>query len=198
MRKSIVVFTLILVVSLSAAAQKSEVGIVAGGKMTSDGTSPATGKTTVNTAFAFEVNYATQLISLKAAALELNIPLLAVPTSEINTSNLFTAKSYSSIYLTPGVRVRLGTVLSPYVEAGVGFVRFGPSSTTLGGTPSGATSSTKAAFHVGGGLDLRPSKSPVGFRFEAKELYTGVPDLAIPRLSLHNNVFLGGGIVLRF
>src|SRR5260370_20961156 len=162
MRKSIVVFSLILVVSLSAAAQKSEVGIVAGGKMTSDGTSPVTGKTTVNTAFAFEVNYATQLISLKAAALELNIPLLAVPTSEINTSNLFTAKSYSSIYLTPGVRVRLGTVLSPYVEAGAGVVRFGPRSTPPGGTPRSAPSPTTAAFHRGAGADPRPSTPPWG------------------------------------
>src|SRR5260370_35996571 len=151
MRKSIVVFSLILVVSLSAAAQKSEVGIVAGGKMTSDGTSPVTGKTTVNTAFAFEVNYATQLISLKAAALELNIPLLAVPTSEINTSNLFTAKSYSSIYLTPGVRLRLGTVLSPYVEAGGGFVRFGPGFNPLRGTPYAAYPPTKQAVALRGG-----------------------------------------------
>lgn len=197
MSKSIAVFSLILALSLSAAAQRNEIGFVAGGKMTPDGTSP-TGTTKVNTAFAFEVNYAATLIPAKVAALELNIPLIAVPTTDINTSNLFTAKSYSSIYVTPGLRVRLGTTFSPWVEAGVGFVRFNPSSTNLAGGPSGATTSTKAAFSVGGGVDVRPSKSPVGFRFEARELYTGVPDLAIPKLSLHNNVLLGGGIVLRF
>ena|SRR5215467_13584377 len=197
MSKSLVVFSLVLMMGLCAAAQKSEVGIVFGEKITPDGTSP-TGTTKVNTAFAFEVNYAAQLISGKAAALEINVPLLAVPTSQTNASNLLTAKSYSSLYLTPGLRVRLGTIISPYVEAGVGFARFGPSSTNLGGGPSGATSTTKSAFSVAGGVDLRLKKSPVGFRFEARELYTGVPNLAIPKLNLHNNVLLGGGIVLKF
>src|SRR5215472_13930883 len=117
MRKCLVLFSLVVIMGLNAAAQKSEIGIVVGGKLTPDGTSP-TGATKVNTAFAFEVNYATQLIGGKAAALELNIPLLAVPTTDINTSNVFTAKSYSSVYLTPGLRVRVGTTLSPYVEGG--------------------------------------------------------------------------------
>jgi opacity protein-like surface antigen len=197
MRKSLVLFSLVVIVGLSAAAQKSEVGIVLGGYMTSDGTSP-TGTTKVNTAFAFQVNYATQLISFKVADLELNIPLMGVPTSEVNSSTLFTAKSYSSLYITPGLRLRLGTTFSPFVEAGVGIVRHSPSSTTLGGFPSGATASTKAAFDVGGGIDFRPKKSPVGFRFQATEFYGGVPNLAIPKLDMHNNVLLGGGIVLRF
>jgi opacity protein-like surface antigen len=197
MRKPIAVFSLILGLTLGAAAQRNEIGFLAGGKMTPDGTSPS-GTTKVNTAFAFEVNYAGTLIPAKVAALELNIPLIAVPTSDISASSLFTAKSYSSIYVTPGVRLRLGTSVSPWVEAGVGFAHFSPSSTNLAGGTSGATSSTKAAFDVAGGLDIRPSKSPIGFRFEARELYTGVPDLAIPKLSLHNNVLLGGGIVLRF
>lgn len=197
MSKTIAVFSLILALSLSAAAQRSELGFLAGGKMTPDGSSPS-GTTKVNTAFTFEVNYAATLIPAKVAAVELNIPIIAVPTSDINTSSLFTAKSYSSVYLTPGLRLRLGTSVSPWVEGGVGFVHFSPSSTNLAGGPSGATSSTKAAFDVAGGLDVRPSKSPIGFRFEARELYTGVPDLAIPKLSLHNNVLLGGGIVLRF
>jgi opacity protein-like surface antigen len=197
MRKLLVAFSLVVTMGLNAAAQKSEIGFVVGGKITGNGSSPS-GTTTVNTAFPFQANYATQLISFSAADLELNIPLLAVPTTEINTSSLFTAKSYSSVYITPGLRLRLGTVFSPYVEAGVGFVHFSPSKTTLGGFPSGARSSTKAAFDVGGGIDWRPKKSPIGLRFSATELYTGVPDLAIPKLSMHNNVLLAGGIVLRF
>jgi opacity protein-like surface antigen len=197
MRKSLVLFSLVVMVGLNAVAQKSEIGIVLGGKMTPDGTSP-TGTTKVNTAFAFQVNYATQLIGFKAADLELNIPFLGVPTSEISSSTLFTAKSYSTFYITPGLRLRLGTTFSPFVEAGVGIVRHSPSSTTLGGSPSGASASTKAAFDVGGGIDFRPKKSPIAFRFQATELYSGVPDLAIPKLSMHNNVLLGGGIVLRF
>jgi opacity protein-like surface antigen len=198
MRKLLVAFSLLVIMGLNAAAQKSEFGIVVGGKITGNGTSPS-GTTKVDTAFPFQVNYATQLFPLGGGALELNIPLLAVPTTEINSSSaLFTAKSYSSVYITPGVRLRLGTVFSPYVEAGVGFAHYSPSKTTLGGFPSGATSSTKAAYDVGGGIDWRPRKSHFGLRFSATELYSGVPNLAIPRLNMHNNVLLAGGIVLRF
>ncbi|HYL93263.1 MAG TPA: hypothetical protein VEW69_08910 [Alphaproteobacteria bacterium] len=199
MRKAIVLFSLIAGLCLNSVAQKSELSFVAGGKITPDGTSP-TGKTTFNKSFAFEVGYATQLISAKAAALELEIPLTASPNTDVNTSNVFTAKSYSSIYVTPGFRVRLApdAPFSPWIAGGVGFVHFSPSSTNLAGGPSGANSSTKAAYSVGGGLDLRPGKSPIAFRFEARELYTGVPNLAIPRLNVHNNVLLAGGIVVRF
>jgi hypothetical protein len=199
MRKTIVVFGLLAVLSLSAAAQSHEVAVVAGARFTPSGTSP-TGQTNVNSAFAFEVSYATQLISGKVADLEVEVPLLAVPTSQINSSNLFTAKSYSSLYLMPGLRGRLGThsAFSPWAAVGFGLVRFGPSSSNLAGGPSAATASTKAAFNIGGGVDLRPTKSPVAFRFEIRELYTGVPNLAVPRLSMHNNLLLGGGIVLRF
>ncbi|HMF90772.1 MAG TPA: outer membrane beta-barrel protein [Candidatus Angelobacter sp.] len=199
MRKSIVVFGLLAVLSLCAAAQSHEVSVVAGAKYTPSGTSPS-GQTNVSSAFAFEVSYATQLISAKVADLELEVPLLAVPTSQINSTNLFTAKSYSSIYLMPGLRGRLGTgsALSPWAAAGFGFVRFGPSSSSLGGGPSAATASTKTAFNFGGGVDIRPAKSPVAFRGEIRWLYTGVPSLAVPNLSMHNNVLVGGGIVLRF
>jgi hypothetical protein len=38
----------------------------------------------------------------------------------------------------------------------------------------------------------------VAFRGEIRWLYTGVPSLAVPNLSMHNNVLVGGGIVLRF
>jgi len=199
MRKPLAVFGLLAVLSLTAAAQKNEVAVVAGAKYTPSGTSP-TGQTNVSSAFAFEVSYATQLVSAEVADLELEVPLLAVPTSQINSSNLFTAKSYSSLYLMPGLRFRLGTgsAISPWAAAGFGLVRFGPSSSNLGGGPSAATASTKSAFNVGGGVDFRPPKSPVAFRGEIRWLYTGVPSLAVPHLSMHNNVLVGGGIVLRF
>ena len=199
MCKTIAVFGLLAILSLSAAAQKNEVAIVAGAKYTPSGTSP-TGQTNVSSAFAFEVSYATQLVSAKVVDLELEVPLLAIPTSQINSTNLFTAKSYSSLYLMPGLRGRLATdsALSPWAAAGFGLVRFGPSSSNLAGGPSASTASTKSAFNLGGGVDLRPAKAPVAFRGEIRWLYTGVPSLAVPHLSMHNNVLVGGGIVLRF
>lgn len=199
MRKSILVFILLAVLSIAAAAQTHEVGITAGARFTPNGTSPS-GITDVNTSFAFEASFAAQIASAGVADLEVEVPLLVVPTSEISRSTLFTAKSYSALYLMPGLRGRLatGTVFSPWAAAGLGFVRFGPSSTNLAGRPSAATASTKFAFDIGGGVDMRPEHSPFAFRFEIRYLYTGVPSLGVPNLSMHNNLLVGGGVVLRF
>jgi Outer membrane protein beta-barrel domain len=199
MRKSILALTLLAVLSIGALAQTREVGITVGAKFTPNGTSPS-GTTDVSTAFAFEASFAAQIASAEVADLEVEVPLLLVPTSEISSSRLFTAKSYSALYLLPGLRGRLatGTVFSPWAAAGLGFARFGPSSTNLAGGPSNATSSTKFAFDLGGGVDLRPKDSPFAFRFEIRYLYTGVPSLGVPNLSMHNNLLVGGGVVLRF
>ena len=201
MRNCIIAFGLLIILSVGAAAQSHELGFVGGGKFTPSGTSP-TGQTKVNSSFGFEVSYANQLISGRVADLELEVPIVAVPNSRLNatTNSVFTAKSYSSLYFLPGLRVRLGThaPLSPWAAAGVGLVHFSPSSTNLGGGPSGANSSTKAGFDVGGGVDVRFGKSPLALRGEIRELYTGVPNLAVPKLSMHNNFLAGGGIVLRF
>ncbi len=199
MRKSILAFSLLAVLSIGADAQTREVGITVGAKFTPNGTSPS-GTTDVNTAFAFEASFAAQIASAGVADLEIEVPLLLVPTSEISKSTLFTAKSYSALYLMPGLRGRLatGTAFSPWAAVGLGFVRFGPSSTDLAGRPSASTASTKFAFDLGGGVDLRPEDSPFAFRFEIRYLYTGVPSLGVPNLSMHNNLLLGGGVVLRF
>lgn len=199
MRNSILLFSLLAVLSIGADAQTREVGITVGARFTPNGTSPS-GTTDVNTAFAFEASFAAQLASAEVGDVEVEVPLLLVPTSEISSSALFTAKSYSALYLLPGLRARLatGALLSPWAAAGLGFVRFGPSGTNLAGRPSNATSSTKFGFDLGGGVDLRPKDSPFAFRFELRYLYTGVPSLGVPNLSMHNNLLVGGGVVLRF
>ena len=191
----------ILGVCAAASAQSSELGLVFGGKITPGSTtSGVPGETSVDTAFAFEASYAARLAGTPGLALQLEVPFIAVPTSNLKTSTVLTAKSYSSFYITPGLRVKLApdSGFSPWVAAGVGIVRFNPSSTNLDGTPNTLSSTTKAAYSVGGGIDFHSKGSPLGFRVEARELYTGVPRLSIPKLNIHNNVLLAGGIVFRF
>lgn len=200
-QKAIFLMCLILGVCAAASAQSSELGLVVGAKITPSGTtSGSPGETTVDKAFAFEVSYAARLAGTPGVALQLEIPFTAVPTSNISVSNVLVSKSYSSFYVTPGLRLKLApdSGFSPWVAAGVGIVHFNPSSTNLGGTTNTLSSTTKSAYSVGGGIDLHSKGSPLGFRFEARELYTGVPRIAIPKISIHNNVLLAGGIVLRF
>ncbi|MBZ5520954.1 MAG: porin family protein [Acidobacteriia bacterium] len=202
MRKTIFLFSMVLAIGIAASAQSSELGLVVGAKFTpsvGSVTSPA-GKTDFDTSWAFEVSYAARLAGTPGVALQLEVPFIAAPSTKLNTSNLFASKSYSSYYLTPGLRLKLApdSVFSPWIAAGAGFVHFNPSSTNLGGGTSGLSSTTKAAYDVGAGVDIHPKFTPLNFRFQARELYTGVPSLSIPKISIHNNVLVSGGVVFRF
>ena len=98
------------------------------------------------------------------------------------------------------MRLKFATAfpVNPWVSAGGGLAHFNPSSTNNAGGPSGATSTTKGAFQVGAGLDFKAPAFPIALRVEAREFYAGAPNTGLPKLDLHHNVFIGGGIVLRF
>ena len=117
MRKTIVLFSMLVGICMGASAQSNELGVVAGVKITpsvGSATSP-TGTTSVDTSFAFEASYAARLAGTPGVALQLELPFTAVPNSNLKTSNLFAAKSYSSFYFTPGLRLKLApdSVFSP-------------------------------------------------------------------------------------
>ncbi|HWZ42836.1 MAG TPA: outer membrane beta-barrel protein [Candidatus Saccharimonadales bacterium] len=203
MRKSIFLFSMVLGIGMAAAwAQSSELGVVVGAKFTPSvgSTTSPSGKTNFDTSLAFEVSYAARLAGTQGLALQLEVPFTAVPNTGLKTSNLFASKSYSSYYLTPGLRLKLApsSPLSPWIAAGAGFVHFNPSATNLGGGPSGVSSTTKSSYDVGAGIDFHTKKSPLLFRVQAREFYTGVPNLSIPKISIHNNVVVSGGVVFRF
>jgi opacity protein-like surface antigen len=202
MRKIVLVSFFVVALCLSASAQ-NDLAIVLGVKVTPSGTgSTSTGSSTVDVdkAFAFDATFAHDLRSVPEVALQLELPVVAVPTADISSSTLLTSKSYSSIYFTPGLRLRLGTSLpvSPWFSAGGGIAHFSPSSTTQAGSPSGASSTTKGAFQIGAGLDFKAPVLPIGVRLEVREFYAGVPNLGLPHLDLHHNIFAGGGLVFRF
>lgn len=59
-------------------------------------------------------------------------------------------------------------------------------------------SDTKGAFQVGGGLDFKARLPLLGFRIETRDFITGPPSLTSLTNKHLNNLFVGGGIVLRF
>jgi opacity protein-like surface antigen len=200
MRKIIFLFSVILGIGIAASAQSNELGLVVGVKVTPSVDAATTFKTSFNNSVTFEASYATKLAGTPGVALQLEVPFIAAPNTKLNTSNLFASKSYSSYYLTPGLRLKLApdSVFSPWIAAGAGFVHFNPSATNLAGGASGLSSTTKAAYDVGGGVDIHPKGLPLAFRAQARELYTGIPSLSIPKISIHNNVLVSGGVVFRF
>jgi hypothetical protein len=199
MRKALVVVSFLTVFCLNGFAQKNEVAVIAGAKITPK-VGSTTNETTFSTNFAFEANYATQLAHVPAVSLHLEFPFMAAPSTDLTTSNLTAVKSYSSIFFTPALRLKIlaGAPFSPWVSAGGGLAHFGPGSTTQAGTTVTTTSTNKGAVEAGVGADFHPPLLPVAFRFEARDFYTGIPNLNTVNIKVRHNILVGGGVVLRF
>jgi hypothetical protein len=199
MRKTILVATFVAGLCCYSFAQKNELALVAGAKITPMVGSGTT-ETSFATTFAFEANYAAQLAHVPALALHLEIPALFTPSTDLTTSNVTALKSYSSFFITPALRLKVlpGSPVSPWISAGGGIVHFNPGSTTQGGTTVNTQSVTKGAAQAGVGADIHPPLLPVAFRVEVRDFYTGLPDLNSVTIKVRHNVLVGGGLVLRF
>jgi hypothetical protein len=199
MRKALVVVSFLTVFCLNGFAQKNEVAVIAGAKVTPK-VGSTSNETTFSTNFAFEANYATQLAHVPAVSLHLEFPFVAAPSTDLTTSNLTAVKSYSSIFFTPALRLKIlpGAPFSPWISAGGGLAHFGPGSTTQAGTTVTTTSTNKGAVEAGVGADFHPPLLPVAFRFEARDFYTGIPNLNTVNIKVRHNILVGGGVVFRF
>lgn len=199
MRKAILVASFVAGLCCNSFAQKNELALVAGAKITPT-VGSGTSETSFSTTFAFEANYAAQLAHVPAVALHLEVPALFTPSTDLTTSNVTALKSYSSFFITPALRLKLlpASPFSPWISAGGGIVHFNPSSTTQGGTTVQTNSVTKGAAQAGVGTDIHPPLLPVAFRLELRDFYTGLPDLNTVGIKVRHNLLVGGGLVLRF
>lgn len=199
MRKTLLVVSFLTAFCLNGFAQKNELAVIAGAKVTPK-VGSATNETTFSTGFAFEGNYAAQLAHVPAVSLHLEFPVVAAPSTDLSTSNLTAVKSYSSIFFTPALRLKIlpESPFSPWISAGGGLAHFGPGSTTQAGTTVTTASTNKGAVQAGVGADFHPPLLPVAFRFEARDFYTGIPNLNTVDIKVRHNIFVGGGVVLRF
>lgn len=199
MQKIVLLLIFFLGTCLLAVAQGNDLAVVVGAKFTPSASS-SLGTTTVNTAAAFEGSFAHQIKGFSLVSLQVEVPIMASPNSTVKSSNLFASKSYNSIYFTPGVRLRFASSssVSPWVALGGGVVRFGPSTVSQVGGTSAAASAWKGTGDVGAGLDFKAPVIPFTLRIQVREYFSGAPNLNIPSLSLHNNIFAGIGLVVRF
>jgi len=70
---------------------------------------------------------------------------------------------------------------------GGGLAHFSNGSNTNG-------TNTTGALQLAGGVDVRTPIEFIGLRGEVREFYTGTPNFS----TTQHNVFVGGGIVLKF
>jgi outer membrane protein with beta-barrel domain len=187
-RKTILVL-LTLVLPLALQAQKNDIALTGGGFF--NVTSPLN----LGAAPALEGTFAHRIASVPLLGLYAELPVAGSFSSDIPTlSGLTVARSYTSLFITPGLRVRLAPSfpLSPYVSAGLGYGRFNRQ--LFNGTSS---SDSTFAFDIGGGLDLK-FLPLVGLRAEVRDFNSGGAGLQTLVLGRQNNIFVTAGITLRF
>jgi hypothetical protein len=184
----------VLFVSTLCAAQANEIGVLAGGMFTSDKTlgavpspCPSSGcaASTVHTPtrISYEGIVAHRVLNAHIAAVHFELPIIGIPTRTLEVG--LSSQNFSTVFVTPGFRLSASLpFLSPFVSAGGGFAHYS----------STGSSSTVAAFQVGGGVDLSTPLPLIGFRAEVREFHTGTPNFSVG----NNNIFAGAGLVLKF
>jgi len=192
-----------LVIGRSAFAQKHEVAFTSGGlKVGERGFDlPQPGFLRFSTGFTYEINYAQRLLDARLAALYFEVPLAGTPQTEVKTTNALSPNSYSSIFFTPGVKLKLlpRGKYSPFATMGVGLAHFSESDTTIADQPNpNRSSETNAVFSFGFGLDVRVV-SILSIRGEVRDFYADLPPLNVRALSdRQHNALISAGVVLRF
>lgn len=123
------------------------------------------------------------------------------PDMDLNLSQNLIPEGYQSYFITPAARVNFfsGQSVSPWVSVGGGYGGFRMSDRLVFfGSNPGKTSTSTGVFQFGAGLDVWPWEK-WGLRLEARDFYSGVPDLNVTTVrSRQHNIYVGGGVIRRF
>ena len=211
-KTAVIVFVMSLfLMSGISFAQSNEIGILVGGTL-SPNSDPVGGVTCIfndancavpnhtSSQISYEGVIAHRIENLHLASFSIELPVVGIPNRTVRHAilpqggtNVF--QSFSSIFFTPGLRVKLAVPgISPFLTVGGGFAHFSSDTSSMGAAGS---SSTTGAFQVGGGVDLNTPIPHIGLRGEVREFYTGFPSALSVGASRHN-IFIGGGLVLHF
>ena len=187
----------------AALAQKHEIAVTSGALRTGDHDIilPNPGFLRTGTGLTFEISYAQRFFDARVAALYFEVPLVVTPRTEIDSSNALSPRSYSTVFITPGIKLKLapGFKYSPYAVAGVGYARFNESTTSVDDLPNpGDRGTNRAVFNVGGGIDVRVFPF-VSLRGEVRDFYSGTPQFNAELIGdRQHNFLVSAGVVFRF
>jgi len=152
----------------------------------------------------FEVNYARHVMVMGRGflSLALEVPFVVNLDEDLHAAlPNRVPEQYASYFVTPAARLNVfsGQGVSPWVSVGGGFGHFAESSTLLfGGNNTGKTGTNTGVFQAGFGLDVKIFHR-FSLRGEARDFWSGVPQLDVNTgKSRQHNIFGGGGIVWHF
>jgi len=197
----------VLVLVSSALAQVNELSITAGRTFVSTQTiqNPPQGDVNPNIHFGNEesvaFNYGRLLMSHKILGLYAELPVAIYFRMDLNTGASQIPKDIGALFATPSVRLNIfsGESVTPWVSVGGGYGRFreAPRLNFYGPNP-GPTGTNTGVVQFGAGLDVLVWHQ-WGARFEARDFYSGTPDLNVDTgKSRQHNYYVGVGVVHRF
>jgi opacity protein-like surface antigen len=149
---------------------------------------------------AFQVNYGRRFFNGNKVALYGELNFLASPLRDVTSSVTTATHDFASLYVTPGIRVKLrpASRISPYAVVGGGYADYEQSTARIDGRPNSVSRElARAVFDFGAGADVRLWRF-VALRGEARDFYTGSPGYNVGTISGgQHNVAATGAFVLR-
>jgi len=201
----------ILLIAASALASgqetKNEIAVTVGRMFISDQGVPNTNffDNTVHSGkgLSFEGDYARKLRNYNWGTLSVEVPVVVNPDEDLNYGLNQVPKDYSSIFVTPAVRVNFlqDFVFSPWLSFGGGLAHYTASKDLVFfGTNPGHRVDNSGAIEAGIGFDVKiPRVYVFRFRFEARDFWTGEPPINVDTgHTRQHNYFVAGGAVFRF
>jgi hypothetical protein len=201
----------ILLIAASALASgqetKNEIAVTVGRMFISDQGVPNTNffDNTVHSGkgLSYEGDYARKLRNYNWGTLSVEVPVVVNPDEDLNYGLNQVPKEYSSIFVTPAVRVNFlqDFVFSPWLSFGGGLAHYTASKDLVFfGTNPGHRVDNSGAIEAGIGFDVKiPRVYIFRFRFEARDFWTGEPPINVDTgHTRQHNYFVAGGAVFRF
>ena len=196
MSKFLKVLIVVALFCATAAAQKVDLALTVGAYH------PVNNSYSTDTAFAIEGNFGYQVFSVPFIGLYFEVPVAGTLDSTVPVSSLTSAGTYSSLFVTPGLRLKFapGFFLSPYVATGGGLARYTRSASQ---TPAGSSRTVnKGVWDIGGGIDMKVAPF-LSLRGEVRDFYSGSPELSINQVTgtfdqRQHNIVGTAGVVVRF
>ncbi len=149
---------------------------------------------------ALQVNYGYRFWGNESVAVSGEVHFLANPLRELS-GPAFLTRDFASLYLTPGIRVKLNPKgrIQPFGEIGGGYALYEQSTETIGGAPNPAPRRVnRGALMFGGGLDVKIVRW-LAARGDVRDFFTGGLALNTPSSSTgQHNLVASGGFVLRW
>jgi hypothetical protein len=183
---------------------KNEVGLVIGATTTTSQTLSQGGDVSFNASLALGAEYDRRLATARQLGIYGGVDFLASPLDvKLSQPPQGVTPEYAYVFLTPHVKVKFNPAgpIAPWLSFGGGYARFHES------TPTGSTSfvpgTNTGVLEFGAGVDtrsvVRVLRIPIGFRFEVRDFYSGVPNYNRQiDASRQNNVVFTGGLLIRF